>query len=119
MSQVSQASQSADLSEVCVVYITAGSEAEAQSLAQALVSERLAACVNRVGPMTSTYIWEGELQQDSEFLLIAKTRRSLVTALSERVKTLHSYSLPEVIALPIVAGLPAYLDWISQSTQEP
>ncbi len=122
MSQLSPVSSTADTladtSEACVVYMTASSEAEAQTLAQALVSERLAACVNRVGPIVSTYVWEGELQQDTEYLLIAKTRRSLVPMLSKRVKALHSYDLPEVIALPVVAGLPAYLDWISQSTQE-
>lgn len=102
--------------EHCVVYITAGSEIEAGELANALVREGLAACVQRLGPMQSTYVWEGELHDDREFLLIAKTRRSLFGLLCQRVKDLHSYSLPEVIALPIVAGLPAYLSWISAST---
>lgn len=104
------------MSEHCVVYITAGSQAEAQNLATTLVQEQLAACVNQVGPVQSTYIWEGALQQDSEFLLIAKTRQSLLEALISRVQGLHSYAVPEVIALPIVAGLPAYLNWITQST---
>ncbi|HEY9840167.1 MAG: divalent-cation tolerance protein CutA [Candidatus Sericytochromatia bacterium] len=104
------------MSEHCVVYISTGSEAEARSLATALVKERLAACVNRVGPVTSTYIWEDKLQEDTEYLLVAKTRRGLIETLAARVRELHSYSLPEVIALPIVDGLPAYLDWISQAT---
>lgn len=102
--------------EHCVVYVTASSEGEARTLANALVSEGLAACVNRVGPIQSSYLWQGELHDDSEYLLIAKTRRSLVESLGRRVKELHSYDLPELIALPIVAGLPAYLDWIASST---
>ena len=104
--------------EYCVVYVTAGSEAEARSLADALVKEQLAACVNRVGPIESTYVWDGEVQHDSEFLLVIKTRRALIEALTARVQALHSYDLPEVIALPIVAGSPAYLEWLGQSTQE-
>lgn len=109
-------SEPGSMPEHCVVYVTASSESEARTLANALVSEGLAACVNRVGPIQSSYLWQGELHDDSEYLLIAKTRRSLVEALGRRVKALHSYDLPEVIALPIVAGLPAYLDWIGSST---
>lgn len=105
-------------SDFCVVYVSVGSEANAQALADALVSEKLAACVNRIGPVHSTYVWQDQLQQDSEYLLMIKTRSSLFEALSTRVRELHSYQLPEVIALPLADGLPAYLDWIRQSTLE-
>ena len=105
-------------SDHCVVYITAGSEAEASTLANSLVSEGLAACVNRIGPMQSTYVWEGKLEQDTEYLLIAKTRLALLETLTARIQALHSYSTPEIIALPIVGGSAAYLNWIRQSTQE-
>ena len=102
---------------LCVVYITVGSEAEAAKLAHHLVSERLAACVNRLGPIQSTYLWQGDVHNDSEYLLMIKTRTCLVDQLAERVKTLHSYDLPEVIALPIQGGLEGYLDWVRSETQ--
>jgi periplasmic divalent cation tolerance protein len=107
------------VTEFCVVYITVGSLEQAEQLAQALVKENLAACVNRVGPIHSTYRWQGEICQDNEYLLIAKTRQTHVQALSSRVQELHSYDVPEIIALPIVSGLPAYLDWIQGQTEEP
>lgn len=103
--------------QLCVVYVTVSSEAEADRIAAALVQEALAACVNRLGPIHSTYLWQGELQQDPEYLLMIKTRQTLVERLSNRVQELHSYELPEVIALPIAAGLPAYLDWVRSETQ--
>ncbi|MGV3525833.1 MAG: divalent-cation tolerance protein CutA [Candidatus Sericytochromatia bacterium] len=106
------------MSAHCVVYVTTASEAEAQHLAEILVKERLVACVNRVGPMTSTYLWEGELQQENEYLLILKTRVARLPALTDRITTLHSYSVPEVVALPILGGSAAYLNWVSQSTEE-
>ena len=105
-------------SDYCLVYVTVGSEAQAQEMAQALVSEKLAACVNRIGPMQSTYLWQGEIQADTEFLLMIKTRQSLFDSLSQRVSELHSYELPEIIALPLIHGLPAYLQWIQDSTKE-
>lgn len=102
---------------LCVVYVTVSSEAEAAQIANCLVQEHLAACVNRIGPIQSTYLWQGEVHHDPEYLLMIKTRSSLVDQLAERVKTLHSYDLPEVIALPIQGGLPAYLNWIHAETQ--
>jgi len=107
------------MSEVyCVVYISVDSESAAATLAQALVQDRLAACVQSVGPVRSTYLWQGELKQDNEYLLIAKTRQARLEALTARVKALHSYDVPEIIALPIIGGLPAYLDWVQHETQE-
>jgi periplasmic divalent cation tolerance protein len=99
------------------VYMTAASKEEAVKIGKALVSERLAACVNIIDKMRSIYWWEGEVQEDQEVVLIAKTRESLVNAVVEKVTALHSYSVPCVVALPIVAGNPAYLDWIAEETE--
>ncbi len=102
-----------------VVFVTAGSEEQATLIANALVGERLAACVNIVSPVKSIYRWEGEVQSDTEHLMIIKTRASLVAKLEARVNELHSYDVPEVIAVPIVVGAKAYLDWLLASTGEP
>lgn len=107
------------MTEYCVVYITTATLEQAQELANMLVEEKLAACVNRLGPLHSTYRWEGELCQESEYLLIAKTRQACVPELTQRVKALHSYQVPEIIALPILGGLTAYLDWIQSQTESP
>lgn len=108
----------ASASTACVVYITTDSVQAADSLAAALVQEKLAACVNRIGPIQSTYIWQEQLQQDAEYLLMVKTSAARLQALQQRVQELHSYDVPEIIAVPVVAGLPAYLDWINMQTQE-
>ena len=101
-----------------IVYLTAGSAEEARAIGRALVDERLAACVNILDPMTSLYRWEGELCEDRETVLIAKTRAELVDALTERVVALHSYDCPCVAALPIVGGNARFLDWIAGETAE-
>jgi periplasmic divalent cation tolerance protein len=100
-----------------LVYMTAGTKEEAVKIGKELVSERLAACVNVIDKMSSIYWWEGEVQQDEEVVLIAKTRESLVNELVEKVKTRHSYSVPCVVALPIVGGNQAFLDWIADETR--
>ena len=79
-------------------------------MAQALVGEQLAACVNRVRSIQSVYRWQGKVEQNDEELLIIKTRRQLFPALEKRVKELHSYSVPEIIGLPIIEGSADYLD---------
>ena len=107
------------MTEYCVVYLTVASEAEAETLANALVDEQLAACVNRVGPVQSTYRWQGQRCHDQEYLLIVKTRQSRLPELTQRVQALHSYDLPEVIALPILGGLAPYLTWIHDQTPDP
>jgi periplasmic divalent cation tolerance protein len=82
-----------------------------------LVEERLAACANIVSPLRSIYRWEGKIWDEKEWLLIIKTQQSTFEDLSKRVKALHSYSVPEIIALPIVEGSPAYLNWIEENTK--
>ena len=101
-----------------VVLITAGSKEEADKLSRGLVEEKLAFCVNSVPGVQSTYYWEDKLCVDAEFLLIAKTRRDRFEELEKWVRANHSYDVPEVIALPIVAGSEPYLNsidnWINQ-----
>jgi periplasmic divalent cation tolerance protein len=105
------------LSDFIVVFVTCGSEEEALKIARALVEEKLAACANIVSPLRSIYRWEGKIWDEKEWLLIIKTQQSTFEDLSKRVKALHSYSLPEIIALPIVEGSPAYLNWIEENTK--
>jgi periplasmic divalent cation tolerance protein len=97
-----------------LVYVTAGSAAEAQNLAQALVGEKLAACVSRIPSIQSTYRWQGQIEQSDEELLIIKTRKELFSAIERRVRELHSYSVPEIIAVPLLAGSAGYLGWLGE-----
>jgi periplasmic divalent cation tolerance protein len=99
-----------------VVLMTAGRSEEAATIARALVNERLAACVNLLPGITSCYRWEGRVAEDAEILLVAKTRTELFEALARRVRELHSYATPEIIAVPVVAGSPDYLQWIDRET---
>ncbi|XP_028759391.1 protein CutA 1, chloroplastic [Neltuma alba] len=101
-----------------VVYVTVPSKEAGKKLAESIVKEKLAACVNRVPGIESVYQWKGEIQTDSEELLIIKTRQSLLEALTEHVKANHEYETPEVISLPIAGGNLKYLEWIKDSTQD-
>ena len=101
------------MSEFLVVYVTAPAGEEAQRLAGALVQEKLAACVNRIPGVESTYTWEGRVERDTEDLLIVKTRADLFDRLKERVRALHGYDVPEIIAVPIVQGSESYLEWMT------
>jgi len=98
------------------VFITAPNIDVAKTIARALVEERLAACVNLMSGVTSVYRWEGAIEESAEVLLIAKTVQERVHALTQRTKELHPYKLPEIIALPVDAALPAYADWIVEET---
>lgn len=100
-----------------LIYITAPSHDEAVRLAQTLVGERLAACANVLGGITSVYWWDGKLNQDAEVALVLKTRADLVEALTARVRELHSYDCPCVVALPIDGGNPGFLAWIAAETR--
>jgi periplasmic divalent cation tolerance protein len=104
------------MTDAVMVYLTAANEAEAAKLARGLVEARLAACANILGPIRSFYWWEGKVQDEGEIALIAKTRTELVAALTAKVKELHSYSVPCVVALPIVAGNAEFLNWIGRET---
>uniref|UniRef100_A0A803LUW9 Uncharacterized protein n=2 Tax=Chenopodium quinoa TaxID=63459 RepID=A0A803LUW9_CHEQI len=101
-----------------VVYVTVPNKEAGKKLAASIVKERLAACVNRVPGIESVYEWNGEIQTDSEELLIIKTRESLLDALTEHVKVNHEYEVPEVIAMPITGGNAPYLEWLKNSTRD-
>lgn len=98
-----------------VVFITVPSEAEAARIGRALVEERLAACANIAGEIRSIYRWQGAIEDEPEFLMILKTSQTSLDALIARANELHSYDVPEVIALPIHRGHPPYLDWIAEN----
>ncbi len=103
-------------SQACVILVTTSSEAEAEMIAAALLKERLVACVNILGPIRSLYRWEGKITNDREWLLVIKSRAERFVAVEARVRTLHSYEVPEVISLPLLAGSVSYLDWILKET---
>ncbi len=104
--------------EPIVVLITAPDAKTARKVATPLVEEGLAACVNVVPGLRSIYRWEGKTCDEAEVLLVVKTQRACFEALAARVRELHPYSVPEVIALPVVEGSAAYLDWVAASTRQ-
>jgi periplasmic divalent cation tolerance protein len=105
------------MSDPIIVLVTCGSEEEALKIANALVESRLAACVNLVAPIRSIYRWEERIWDEKEWLLIIKTQKDRFEDLEKKVKSLHSYSVPEIVSLPIVEGSSSYLDWISENTK--
>ena len=100
-----------------IVFSTVGSKEEAQKIAAALVERQLAACVNILGPIDSVYRWKGEVESNTEFLLVIKTTAEHFESVHEALLELHSYELPECIALNIENGNSEYLDWIENSVQ--
>lgn len=104
------------MKDCIVVLVTVPGEDEAGRIAAALVGKKLAACCNIINAARSIYRWEGAVHDAREALVIIKTRRELFAALEAEIKRLHSYATPEIIALPVVAGSDAYLDWIERTT---
>ncbi len=101
----------------CIVYMTAADREAALRIGRLLVAERLAACVNILGAVTSVYEWDGAVEEGEEIAFIAKTSEDRIKALSERVKAVHDYDCPCVVALPLTGGNPAFLDWIGDQTR--
>jgi periplasmic divalent cation tolerance protein len=99
-----------------LVYVTAASNDEARAIAKTIVSERLAACANILGSMESVYWWDGAVQSEPEVNFILKTKTELLEPLIARIKALHSYECPCVVALPIAAGNTEFLNWIDKET---
>jgi periplasmic divalent cation tolerance protein len=104
--------------ETMIVLTTCGNDDDAGALARVLVERRLAACVNAVGQVASTYRWKGEVQQDRETLLIIKTTAPRLAAIEQTIREKSKYELPEVIAIPVEAGSADYLDWVRESVAE-
>jgi len=102
--------------EVSVVFVTVGNAEDASKIGRALVEEKLIACANIIPRIHSIYWWKGEICDDQECLLIMKTQSSLFPLLKSRIRQLHSYEVPEIIAFPIAQGLPEYLDWVVENT---
>jgi periplasmic divalent cation tolerance protein len=100
-----------------VVLITAGSEEEAHKIAESLVNEKKAACVNIVPRVDSVFRWKDKLDSARESLLLVKTKASLFSEIVEMVKRMHSYEVPEIIALPIIGGSEDYLEWLDIACQ--
>ena len=98
------------------ILVTTGTEEQAASIARVLVGERLAACVNIIGPIRSVYRWRDAVEDDREFLLIIKTRATLCTKVELRVRQMHTYEVPEVLALAVDRGSQPYVQWMLQST---
>ena len=104
--------------DVILVISTCNSEEIASRIAEGLVSQKLAACVNIVPGVESIYHWQGKLERDKELLLIIKTRKSLFSQLELAIKELHDYELPEIIAVRVEAGEKTYLNWINSATNK-
>jgi periplasmic divalent cation tolerance protein len=104
------------MTDAVLILTTVPDDARAESLARTLVEERLAACVNIHGAMTSIFRWKGQVDREAERQLIIKTTRDRVPVLEARIKALHSYELPEFVIVPIEGGSDAYLDWVRRET---
>jgi len=102
-----------------VVLCTCPEGPPAARLAETLVAEGLAACVNRLPNVVSNFRWEGRVQQDSETLLLIKTTQARLAELTERIRSLHPYELPEVVAVPVMGGLDEYLEWVRACVSGP
>jgi periplasmic divalent cation tolerance protein len=103
--------------EINFIYMTAGNKEEARKIGKELVASRLAACVNILDNMNSVYMWQGEIQEDTEVVLIAKTTQAHVPQLVDKVKSLHSYDCPCIVSLPVLDGHKPFLDWIVEEVK--
>ncbi|MCA9216125.1 MAG: divalent-cation tolerance protein CutA [Planctomycetales bacterium] len=104
------------MSDYCVVLTTFGDEANGEQIIDALISQRLAACI-QVMPIQSYYRWDGKVNCDAEKLVVIKTTKALYEKVQDTITANHAYETPQVVQVPITDGLPAYLDWISDETQ--
>jgi periplasmic divalent cation tolerance protein len=105
------------VTDLIQVMTTVDSREEAQNIAQALVQRRLAGCVQVIGPLTSVYRWQEEIATDEEWLCIAKSHRDLYPELEKTLRQIHPYDVPEILAMPVVAGNPDYLAWLTSELQ--
>lgn len=106
-----------DEGDFVVVYTTVGSREDATEISRTLVCENLAACVQST-PIKSVYRWKGKLNEDDEILLACKTTKKNYAGVEKRIKELHPYECPEIIAVPVIAGSKDYLKWVRENTKE-
>jgi periplasmic divalent cation tolerance protein len=99
--------------------VTAGNKKQAQAITEALIKNKLAACVNIIDNIESVFWWRGKVDKARELLLVIKSKKSKLSAIIKLVRSLHSYSVPEIIALPLEAGEKKYLDWIDDTLRKP
>ena len=105
------------MTEFIVIFVTASSWEEAEKIGKALVEKKLAACVNMVRDIRSIFFWKGKISDEKEVLLIAKAKRKNFEKIEKEVKKMHSYEVPEIIALPILIGSKDYLDWVDKESK--
>ncbi len=105
------------MSNYIIIYITTGSINEAKKIGRALLEEKLVACSNIISPIRSIYRWQGKICDDKEALMILKTRKKLFKQIVKIVEELHSYDVPEIIAMPIIEGSSKYLSWLNEETK--
>jgi periplasmic divalent cation tolerance protein len=99
------------------VITTAGTKTDAQRIARAVVEKRLAGCVQIIGPITSTYWWQGEIETAEEWLCVIKSRQDLYERLEEAIREVHPYDVPEILAVPVIAGSKDYLRWLDSELE--
>jgi periplasmic divalent cation tolerance protein len=107
------------MAEVIQVLTTVGSEEDARAIARALVERRLAGCVQLIGPITSTYWWQGSVEDDTEWLCVIKSTADLYAVLERAIQEVHPYEVPEILAVPVLMGSQGYLDWLRGELVKP
>jgi periplasmic divalent cation tolerance protein len=107
------------MTEHIQVVTTTSSRDEAERIARVLVDERLAACVQVLGPISSTYRWQGAIETSQEWVCLAKSRRELYDQIEKAIRGAHSYQVPEILAVPVLAGSADYLIWLNQEVKRP
>ncbi len=105
------------MAKTIIIFVTAGSVDEARKIGQTLVEEGSVACCNIIRPVESVFKWQGKLHVENEVLMICKTKEDLFETVEKRIKQLHGYEVPEIIAVPITRGEKNYLDWVTKSTE--
>ncbi len=104
------------MTDAIVVLCTYPNEACARELAHTLLNEKLAACINLIPQVTSLYVWQGKMEESQEVQLVIKSRRTLFGVLQQRILAMHPYEVPEILALPVMNGNTAYLEWLREQT---
>ena len=105
------------MSDYIVVFCTCPNLETSEKIANHLIDNKIAACVNITSPVSSVYLWQGTVERDTEYLLIIKTKIQLFEKLEKEIKSLHPYTVPEIIALPIILGSKDYLSWIDENVR--